>query len=436
MQRKLFTTASFALILSTLPAPAMAEEDQPEAPTIYGCANGMILGVSYLTVRGHGVIEIEFPTGRDLGIKTKRLLPETQTGSGVRYASDITEFHVKGDTARFSTAVSAKSEAIPSVECTRVLSEEERGPVTQEARAGRYFIDSGHALAYAQAEAICFGPDASGYFGINRASGIDRVITYNGRGAKQARVGPVDAGASQRRYTLTSLKNPQEQVTLQFIAQGSREMDQPSATAGFSSISQKGDKVDCVDNDRIVYVGISPPLGLAITAGDDGLALRSFGDDKDPAWQDMRQGYVSIDEDETVFHFFERDTYIRVETNHDGMPGLDENDMQVPRRWSLDSPIAQRVDVPVAYFLADRSVLKGRAPSLSATTSRLLKSLSICNHLAGEVSDDRERNAQLSQSIEKAKCDAVPRLYSEALEGVAEGSTLHEYLKGNAPNWI
>ena len=428
--------SSLALLFGALPSIALAERQDAEAPIQYECANGMILAVSYLAVRGHSAIEIEFPNGREAGVMAKRLLPETQSGSGVRYASDITELHVKGDTARFATAASAKSEAIASVECMRSGAAEEPGPITQAAKAGKYFIDSGHTAAYFEAEAICFGPDARGFLGINRAEGENRAVTYNGRDAKQAEVGPVDAGMGQRRYQLTLIDNQDQQATLHFISPGMREPDQPSATAGLMSISQNGDKVDCVDNDRIVYVGNGNNLGLSIAAEEDGLALSIFGQYADPVWQDMKRGYVSIDEDETVFHFFDGASYTRVEASHHGVSDFAEDGRILSKNWNIHTPSAQRYQWPEAYFVADTGVLAAYAPTLSVETSNLLKNLSICNHLAGEASENAERNAQIMSRWDAINCDGVPDAYDKAISDMDKESSIRPYLESNSPVWI
>ena len=180
---------SFALFLglASMPAAAAENETTPQ-PLFYTCANGMVLEVSHLSVRRHGAVEITFPTGRDIGAKTKRLLPATQTGSGERYASDITEFHVKGDTAHFATAASAQSEAISRVICHRAIDEAEEKPVTQAARAGRYFIIHPSGPVYNRVEAICFAEDGRNYFGVSQASEPEQVIAYNGRNVSGRRM--------------------------------------------------------------------------------------------------------------------------------------------------------------------------------------------------------------------------------------------------------
>lgn len=433
MQRTLFATTGLALIVSAFPTIAAAEpQDHLGAPSDYLCDNGMTISVTHIGVRGlkdtHAAIEVEFPAGREGGARTATLLPKTQSGSGVRYASDITEFHVKSEIARFGTRESARSQAISTVECRFESAENPDEPIMQGARAGRYFIDTGHTAAYFPAEAICFGDDASGFLGVNRAAGKSRAVIYNGRGAKHAKVGPAEAGVGQRRYTLTSFAQPQEQVTFHFIAPGMREIDLPRATAGLNSISQKGERIECIDGDRIVYIGKGQGFGVAITAEEDGLALRTFGKDKDPVWQDMQAGYVSIDRGETVFHFFDGQSHIRIEADHNGASGVDKSGGLMPRIWNVDTPIAQRSAWPEAYFLADALVLKEHAPSLSVATSKLLKSLATCNHLAGETSEDQERNADIAQKWDAASCDAVSAAYAQAIQSAAKGTPLHEYL--------
>jgi len=437
VETRITIMASLSVFASALCGPAHAA-DQPNAEpaTVYTCDNGMSLDVAYLQVRGHGAIEVTFPSGRDLGVKATSLLPATQTGSGVRYASDITEFHVKGNTARFATRASAKSEAIANVECNRVIPDEERKPATQAARAGQYFLLHPQGPLYNRVETVCFADDGQNFLALNSAAD-GQVVTYNSsESLKYATVSGVDAGAGQRRYTLTSVKDAQDQVTLHFIAPGMREANLPSATAGLSSISQDGERRACVDGDRIVYAGTNTERGITITLQKDGLAFRSFGQSKGMAWPEMRGGYIMQGEDKIVFEFLSKDSRMRVSTNRGGTFFMTpQGDLRVPQ-WELETPIANRSESAVAYFIANADAIGDGVPTLDRATIDLLDSLSLCNHLTGEASEDAERNAQLKQKWETASCDSVPKAYATTLAKADKQTSLYAYLANHSPNWL
>ncbi len=418
--------------------PALAHDDrETEPPTIYTCANGMSLEVSFLQVRGHGAVEVGFPTGRDLGTRATSLLPATQTGSGERYASDITEFHVKGDQASFATLASAKSEAIASVECNRVISDTGREAATQAAKAGQYFVMNSEHPNYFQAEMVCFADDGQNFLALRQSAEPGQVVTYNSNWSTNlATVSDVDAGAGQRRYTLTSIDDPQDMVTLHFIAPGMRETDQPSATAGISSVSQNGERRECIDNDRIVYLGTSTEMGAVITLEDDGLLLKTFGQTDHVAWPEMRGGFVTQEDRRIVFEFVNADTRIRIATNRQGAFDLLPDASIQGLSWELHSPIAQRTQHVMAYFIADADVFGDDLPSLDGATLDMLDSLSLCNHLAGEASENAARNAELQRSWDEASCETVPGAYENALATADEGSALREYLMRNSPVWM
>ncbi|MEM8724502.1 MAG: hypothetical protein AAGE86_03175 [Pseudomonadota bacterium] len=121
MKNLVLSGAAAALALMVSPALASHGPGEPEFTLepmqIYACDSGFRITVTRLQVRGQYAILVGFPTGRDDNLSAIQLLPATQTGSGVRFASDITSFHEKGDAALFRTAESAKSEAIPTTQC-------------------------------------------------------------------------------------------------------------------------------------------------------------------------------------------------------------------------------------------------------------------------------------------------------------------------------
>lgn len=422
-------TAYLSLLLGAVPTSHVAAQDATTAPpNHYICANGTTLDVAHFVVRGHKAVEIGFPTGRNPGDRTKRLLPATQTGSGERYASDITEFHMKGNIAHFRTDASAQSEAISRIECNRAVAEKDAKPVTQPARAGRYFVLHPNGPVYNRIETACFADDGMHYFGVSPTGKPGQVLTFNGKGVKNAEVSPVDAGVGQRRFTLTKIEDTNEQITLHFIAPGMRETELPSATSGLNSITAKDNRIDCVDGDGIVYMGTNGKRGVVVSLEDEGLSFRSYGNDQDIAWPKMNRGYIAHNDDSTVFEFLDGENRVRIETNRNGFLVQDS--------WALDTPVAKRSEVPEAFFVANRSVFPANLPSLDKATLKLLSMLSFCNHLAGESGEDAGRNTDIKEKWDEATCEILPKAYARAMKSAEAGSPLRTYLKRNSPNWM
>ncbi len=434
--------------LALVPAPALAS-DGPGGPDfergemqLYACEGGFKITVTRLQVLGQSAVQVGFPTGRNDNLAALQLLPATQTGSGVRYASDITSFHEKGDTAIFRTEASAKSEAIPPATCTL----ERTGPpapasagkldaVTQTASNGSYWAkvkpgygaDPSAPPTYFEIENVCLTIDGKRFLGIHPPVGDEPAFAITEDGPLAINIGDVDASAGGRHYKITNPENADEFLTMNFIAPGMREADQPSATAGLSSITSDDRQIDCADNDQIVYMAMIDSGGVTISFEAGELVLRFLGNSPD-AGEEFRGGLFSRSAAGATFDFFvdeDRASFTASETG------------QMPSgSVGVDTPMErQPPSDPVVYFLANPDMLAERLPILAAGVSPMIDRLSQCNHFAGEASEDAERNQQIMQAWEELACDAVSAEYKSALAAAVNGSPLKFYLQKNSPAW-
>ena len=127
---------------------------------------------------------------------------------------------------------------------------------------------------------------------------------------------------------------------------------------------------------------------------------------------------------------------MRVSTNRKGaFETTASGDLSAPE-WELDMPAAKRSEAVMAYFIASELALGKGLPTLDSATLEVLDSLSQCNHLAGEISGNAARDAELQMKLDEASCEALPTAYATALAKADEGSSLHEYLRRNSPNWM
>lgn len=431
---------ALALVLS--PSPALASHGPGEVgyipgPTeLFECENGMTLSVTRAEVQGQPTVNVAFPSGRATEQTAKQLLPLTQTGSGVRYASDIISFHEKNDKAMFSAAESAFSEAIPATSCTN-MSITTNVTLTQPARDGSYWVlaaKNDPALmprpSYRQVETVCFAEGQPRFLSIAPMVSNRRAMAVMEDMALEVTVGEVDAGAGQRRYTVTADDDDggSEVLTLNFIAPGMREAELPSATSGISSVTSTGRRVGCIDSDDLVYAAVDEDGGATVTLEDGDLVYRSYAGGTARPDREIRGGLFSRDEAKSTFHFFDENGRVRINASNRGAMEYEA--------WLVESNISRRGYTPKAYFLANPQILIERASLLNTGAASMVDALAICSHLAGEALDDAERNAQLTETWKAQACDTVEASYADTLKNAADGSPMKVWLEANPPSWM
>jgi len=115
----------FGLVLASFASPSLAQSNDSLAPvfrtdrsrTIYICDGTFRLQVSWMSIDANELISVTLPSSRSSPKSRTLLLPLSQSGSGMRYASDLASFHIKGDQAAFTSIETALSDEVRLLNC-------------------------------------------------------------------------------------------------------------------------------------------------------------------------------------------------------------------------------------------------------------------------------------------------------------------------------
>lgn len=110
--------AGSALALVSFATPIFAQPKNGETlifrsdrlPTTFMCDSNHRLQVSWMSIGSSELISVTLPSDRSPEKSRTLLLPRSQSGRGVRYASDLASFHIKGDSAEFLSMETAHSD--------------------------------------------------------------------------------------------------------------------------------------------------------------------------------------------------------------------------------------------------------------------------------------------------------------------------------------
>ncbi len=119
------TIGGLAIMLasSASPLPAQSKDSlspvfrTDRSPTTYICDDSFRLQVSWMSIDTNQLISITLPSRRSPQKSRTLLLPLSQSGSGVRYATDLASFHIKGDQAAFTSIETALSDEVHLPNC-------------------------------------------------------------------------------------------------------------------------------------------------------------------------------------------------------------------------------------------------------------------------------------------------------------------------------
>jgi len=123
--RLLFRSLMVALASMGTTGPVSAQSGNDQAPVfrtdksaiVYICDNGLRLETTLMAIDDNYLISVRLPSSRTPDKNRVLLLPLSQSGSGVRYASDLASFHLKGEQATFHSVESAISDRIERTSC-------------------------------------------------------------------------------------------------------------------------------------------------------------------------------------------------------------------------------------------------------------------------------------------------------------------------------
>ncbi len=437
----LLRTKSLALFaLATLiPKPVLAQDPAFEGPIFddaaYVCANGMEIDTRSIMIDGLGAVAVSFPDGRSPTGIARQLLPRTQSGSGMRYASDIASLHLDGRDVFFEASASFLSEKVERTRCERL------GPfgsaiLTQGARNGAYHylapLQPEGAPYYAinrRAENICFAKDGSAAFVLAPLSDGRRAqlvqISDSGRSVQTVTVGPVDAGAGQRRYTLADPQSGYEIGALHFSAQGTADPGDTNAAALFSGLTLHRERTDCLEMEHDLYTALTPDGIVQVSLKDDQLKARFALNSGEVV--SFSGGYQREEGREAEYWFFdgERRLTVSIRAGAASISGVTMED------W------IRRELTPLAFFSVGPHALSERGlAEIDRRTAELINDLIICNHFAGEFSGNSDRDAQIAAASGRIGCAQVPERHAEALRSNPKLGSLRDFLITNAPSWL
>lgn len=116
------------LVLASFSIPSLAQSGNSLAPvfrtdrtpTTYVCDGAFRFQVSWMYIDASPLISIMLPSNRSPQKSRTLLLPLSQSGSGMRYASDLASFHIKGEQATFTSVESVLSDEVRFLNCTNI----------------------------------------------------------------------------------------------------------------------------------------------------------------------------------------------------------------------------------------------------------------------------------------------------------------------------
>ena len=422
------------LALSTGAQAADAGPAPERRPVSYACANGAVIDAQFLSVEGEEAVLLTFPDGRQEQGVARRLLPASQSGSGVRYASDITVLHVKGHDASFETAASALSEGMERTSC-RAMRAPGGEPLTQAASAGRYLLARSLVTRpgrdeppFREVETVCFTRDARRAIALTPLGEdrLARIDTWDGAAGSVLRVavGPVDPGAGQRYYALRDPETGAARGARHFIAPGMAEPGSLGAAAYMSSVEIAEQRSECLALQDALY---------AAQMRSDQLVVRLAGDRPVLDWREpgsavhrMTTTFVEDGPDARTLTFVSPDRIARIAMPRPGRTG--------GNRVMLGGAQPD-TDFALAVFVADRTFALEGIAALPAEVGALLDRLQPCNHFAGEWSGVAERDAQLREAWERAGCESLDADYDRLLGSPDTDPAIRAYLAKNPPVW-
>ena len=301
--------ASLALAASPLALQsAQAQTFSIPPSTVFTCDNGMTLDVALTEFDGVPVALVDIPTGRTPGEASRRILPQSQSGSGVRYASDVFEFHLKGRVAQFEAQDSVWTQAIAPTQCVAADYGE---ALTADNEGADIFVASPWSITGGQAngrrlrqvEHLCFAEDRRRAFAL-RPIGRGREAEWIEIGedtykVTRVEVGDVDAGVSQRRYALSDTADGRMVASMHFIVGADIDdsgqvgdiADPDYRTAPILNSVMDGNRhVRCLASPDSVFTGLTDTALYEAGYGSDKLVARIT--DKDGTVRRLDRGMI------------------------------------------------------------------------------------------------------------------------------------------------
>lgn len=126
----LFKQAKLATLVATVAIPSLVLAQAPQSDqtafqadrtaATYRCETGIEIDITFMAIDNLPLIKLTHPSKRSDKNKRNLLLPQSQSGSGVRYATDLTSVHMKNDELVLISRESAITDEISAVRCAKI----------------------------------------------------------------------------------------------------------------------------------------------------------------------------------------------------------------------------------------------------------------------------------------------------------------------------
>ncbi|MBC2778448.1 hypothetical protein [Parasphingopyxis marina] len=221
--------------------------------------------------------------------------------------------------------------------------------------------------------------------------------------ARRFRVGPVDAGASQRHYPLTDAETGADAGSVHMVAPGAYGDPGAIYMPALSSVTIGGERTDCLFDPGMRYMGYSrDSIVTVVEAEEGGLVLSRWRmGEAQPETRRTGGRWTDDGRDLTVFLFPAEDAIY-------SLAGTRGPLLEYPAWWASTGFMRVATDHPLGYFLADMRRAGTPDERLPYALALHFERLDICRHLAGEWGGGAERNAQVTESWARNGCADLP----------------------------
>lgn len=282
---------------------------------------------------------------------------------------------------------------------------------------------------YRSVDAVCVNPDHNLFTALaNRGDGTAEFLALDNRNqvrSETLKIGEPDAGASQIHYELSDPSTGNVYVRAHYINPGALGDPDRIAMSTLSSFwTFLGDGTfRCTLDPQIVYLGVASDRKFTVMSDDDGMLSLLDADGKpSPA-----TGFWSVnDAGVLTFSFLEGEELTTIKANPSG-------ELKYPA-WRVGNALGRQYgNSPQAYVAADMAKLGKPEHRIPYALAVHFDQLEICNHLAGEVSGNGERDAQVAESWQKAGCEGLDERHRAHTKQFAEVGPIAAFLERRSP---
>lgn len=323
--------------------------------------------------------------------------------------------------------------AAASLPMTSALAAE---PVLPTSENGFYMIQGNpdELSEYMPVDALCISETLDNFAAVKNAGHGTADFMLLNRDGKLSRdnfriMGP-DAGASQIRYTLNDPASGDVVVELHYINPGALGDPSTLPMTALSSISIPifGSKQGrCLLATDIVYAGVDRNRKMLVIMEEDGsITLHESSEKNESIAKTVADGFWSTGKtDDIIFSFIEGHKLTTIKA-------APHEHIEYPAWRVADRDGQQFSSSPQGFFVADIAKLGPKAIRLPYGLAVHFERLEICRHLAGETSGNTQRDNQVTESWNNARCDEAKSRHAEYEAQYSGNGRISTLLKAHA----